>query len=108
MKKFITLPGLYVFHREERFEEKRVYNSDFVIIALDSIDKIQLSTAPVEDGNMSGTFKIIDVVEVYRHFGAQKGEVLVTNYSFWEEFTEEVMGFREVWSLPNKETPRDE
>ena len=108
MKKFITLPGLYVFRREERFEDRRVYNPDWVIVALDSIDKVQHSTAPVDDGKMSGTFKYIDVVEVYRHFGDGKGEVLITNSSFWEEFTEEVMGFREVWSLPNKEEPRDE
>jgi len=108
MKKFITLPGLYVFRREERFEEKRVYDPDWVIVALDSIDKIQHSTAQVDDGKLSGTFKIIDVVEVYRHFGDGKGEVLVTNSTFWDEFTEEVMGFTEVWSLPDKEVPRDE
>jgi len=108
MKKFITLPGLYVFRREERFEEKRVYKPDWVIVSLDSIDKIQHGTAQVDDGTMAGTFKIIEVVEVYRHFGDKKGEILVTHQSFWEEFTEEVMGFREVWALPNKEASRDE
>ena len=108
MKKFITLPGLYVFRREERFDEKMVYNPNLVIVSLDSIDKIQKNTAQVDDGKMSGTYKIIEVVEVYRHLGDKNGEILVTHQSFWEEFTEEVMGLREVWALPNKEASRDE
>jgi len=87
MRKFIILPGKYSLNRDTRFEDKRVYNPTPLFVSLDSIDKVEKSTTAVDDGQMAGQYKMVDVVKVYRHFGrGDEGEIIFTHLDFWGEF----------------------